>query len=279
MPKISRRVAAGLVVAVSAALAGCGGNTGSKPHAQINAVDVGTNLVNTSNNIDTGTVLVNGGASYEQEPYATPSRDLFVQSGTSSFQASTSMTLPTYTPVGATAATSVPPPTSSDNLVDGGTYTAFLVGRPDVPNPTQSNLSDLDARYIKVVVLPDNQAAPTAGHATVRAFSAVTDPSTPNVDIYVSGQGTAAPVFANVPYASQTTGATADQQLTAGTVTVSANIAGTGTVLLAPTSVTLVPGTKYTLVITEPTATYAGSGTAPTPPPTTTYGVALVSEP
>jgi len=282
MRKLSRGIAAGLVVAAVASVSGCGSSGGLKPHAQIRAVDVGTNVVNTTNNIDTATVLVNGGASYEQVPYTNPSRYLFLQSGTSTFQASTTMTLPTITyPVGfngnPNAVTStVPLPINSANVADGGSYTAMLIGRPDVPNPTQTDLSDLDARYLKVVVIPDNQAAPTAGHATVRALSAVTDPTMPALDIFVSGQGTALPVFANVPYATQAVGPTADQSLVAGTVTVSANIAGTATVILPPTTVTIPAGTEDTLVITEPTAVYAGSGTAPTPAPVTTYGVAVI---
>ena len=114
---------------------------------------------------------------------------------------------------------------------------------------------------------------------TVRALNAVTDPGTPAVDIFISGQGTASPIFAAVPYASQAVGATADQSLVAGTVTISANIAGTATVLVPPTTENLVAGSKYTLVVTQPTGAWAGAGTVPTPAPTTTYGLALVAAP
>lgn len=276
MRKLSRRIAAGLVVATVATVSGCGSSGGLKPHAQVRAVDVGTNVV-TPSNIDTATVLVNGGASYEQVPYSSPSRYLFLESGGSSFQASTTMALPQITyPIGYNGNTTVttgptPLPITTLNLVDGGSYTALLVGRPDVPAPLP-DLSDLDPRYLKVVVLTDNQVAPTAGHATVRAMSAVADPSRPALDIYVSGQGTASPIFTNVPFATQAAVATADQSLVAGTVTVSANIAGTATVILPPTTVTL-PAGKETLVITEPT----GDNTTVTPPTVTTYGVAVLS--
>ena len=97
MRKFPRRNATSHTTNTTTTHTGCGSSGGLKPHAQVRAVDVGTNVVNTTNNTDTATVLVNSGASYEQEPYNVPSRYLFLQSGVSSFQASTTMTLPTIT--------------------------------------------------------------------------------------------------------------------------------------------------------------------------------------
>jgi hypothetical protein len=288
MSKRTRRTIAGLAIAVGLALSGCSGSGGNgiKSNGQIRAVDVATNVVDTANNVDTATVLVNGGASYEGQPYGTASRYLYVQSGIQGFAVSTTMTLPTLTQPATTGGTlptttTVQPPQTAWNIANGGLFTAYIVGRPDVPNPTQVNLSDLDPRLLNVVVLRDDtQVAATAGHATVRVLNAICSPqnaTTPGaVDVYINGTA----VYSGVAYATkQTPPATADQQVPAGTVSVSVNIAGTGTVLVPPTPITLAAGSRYTLVADEPTAITQPGVVPPTPPAaSTTYGLTLVPD-
>jgi len=273
----TRRTAAGLALIVGFLLAGCSGSGGTKPNARVREVDTATNVVNTTTKADTAAVLVNGGASDVAAPYGAATRYLFVEAGTSAFQGTTTMTLPTITqtPAGSTTptTTTVPPPIDNVNLIDGGRYTGYLIGRPDVPNPTKPDLSDLDPRYLKCVVLQDNQAAPTAGMATVRVINGACDAG--NVDVLVNG----IVIYGFVPFATQAIPASADQPLTAGTVSVSVNVAGTSTVLVPATPVTLVAGGTYTLVVTEPTAVTQAGVVPPNPPATaTTYGLQLVGD-
>lgn len=307
MRNISRPFAAALVFAVGAALAGCGGGggNGTISNSQIRAVDVGTNLVYEGQ--DTGIVLINGGASFEQNVYGQPGHYQYIQAEGTSLEASTTlpepyMTYPIGTDNGNTTPVSVvvPPPYSGIFPVPGAYYTAYLVGRPDVPNPVDYPIppavdpADLSARYIKVVALEDNQAAPSAGHATVRAMSAVCDITTgqllsdvnplPTLNITVTGAGNNA-TYSNVPYASMPTPATPDQSLIGGTVNVSATATytpasgGTQTVplTLSPSTVSIPAGGKYTLVITEPTDITVDA-VAPTDVPKPTYGVALIQD-
>jgi hypothetical protein len=279
MRKQKGRIVAGIVATAGVLLSGCSGSSGSKPSSDIREVDVATNVVNTTTNADTAAVLVNGGGSDVAVPYGLASSYLFVQAGSIGFQGTTTMTLPTITQTlaGATTptTTTVPPTTSSDSLADGSFYTAYLVGRPDVPNPTNPNLSDLDPRYLKVVVLQDNQALPPTGQATVRLLNGACDAG--NIDVFINAG--AAPTFAGVPYTVQTTPATPDQFLTAGAVTVTVKATGSGTVLVPATPITLVAGNRYTLIVNEPTAITQAGVVPPTPPATaTTYSVVLVHD-
>ncbi len=279
MRKQMRRIAAGLAVTAGVLLSGCSGSSGSKPNALVREVDVATNVVNTTTKADTAALLVNGGASDVAVPYGLASRYLFVQAGSIAFRGSTTMTLPTLTqtPAGSTTSvtTTVPPTQSNVVLADGGTFTAYLIGRPDVPNPTQPDLSDIDPRFMKVVVLQDNQAGPPAGSATVRVMNGGCDAGA--VDVFVNGA--VAPTYAGVAYATQATPASTGQSLAAGAVNISVNAAGTNTVLVPPTAVTLAAGARYTLVVNEPTAVTQAGVVPPTPPATaTTYSVVLVQD-
>ncbi|MGO8672042.1 MAG: DUF4397 domain-containing protein [Capsulimonadaceae bacterium] len=281
------------VVSAAATVTGCGSTNavlgGAKSTAQIRAVDVATNTVNTSNNIDTATVLVNGGASYQSEPYATPSEYEYIVSGGVTLEGSTSMTLPTVTVPssngGTPTTTTVQPPNDVVTLATNGNYTAYLVGRPDVPNPTQSDLSDLDPRFLRVVVLRDNNLpSPPSGQVTVRFLSAICDPpqSTPetaspgpppNVDVYINGTK----VFSNVPYATQTTPSTTAISVPSGQMMVGVDLAGTSTVIVPPTPITVSAGDSDTVVAVEPTAVTQTGVVPPNPPAgTTTYGLEIV---
>lgn len=305
MRKISRRMCAGLLLAVGASLTGCGGSSsGTKPNAQVRSVDVGTNLVNDQSNFDTSELLINGGASSPTVNYGTPGPYYFLQSGTSQFVASTTEPEPTITyPPGTNDNNTLPvivtiqPITDIVNLSNGSVYTSFLVGRPDIPNPTElptppsTTPPDLDPRYISVVVLQDNQAAPASGHATVRVMSAVPDisvaPSTllgklPTLTVSITGAGNSA-TYSNVTYATQASSTTPDQSLIAGTVTVSVAATYTGTsgtttvnLPLSSNTLNLASGAKYTLVVDEPNDVTINAEAPQDVTQTVSYGLSLI---
>jgi hypothetical protein len=267
------------------AVTGCGSSVGTKPSAQIRAVEVATNTVDVNSKTDDAYMLVNTAALAAAPTYGLPTEYLFVEAGGSQLSGgfpngtptisaggvTKQLTLPTYVN-SSNVSTVVPAPITNVNLQDGHRYTAYLCGRPDVSNPTQSDLSDLDPRYFKGALLEDNQAAPPAGSATVRVLVSAADSG--NVDVLVNGSAVSA--FTNVGYApASTSPSSGDATITAGTVTVQVNAHGSGAVLVPATSVTLVSGGKYTLVVDEPTAAPSPAipGTAPT---SSTYGIDLV---
>lgn len=267
------------------AASGCGSSVGTKPSAQIRAVEVATNTVDVNTKTDDAYMLVNTAALAAAPPYGVATEYLYVEAGGSQLSGgfpngtptitvggvTKQLTLPTYVN-SSNVSTTVPAPITSVNLQDGHRYTAYLCGRPDVSNPSQSNLSDLDPRYFKGALLEDNQAAPPAGSATVRVLVSAADSG--NVDVLVNGAAISA--FKNIAYApTATTPSSTDATITAGTVTVQVNVTGTSNVLVPPTSLTLVSGGKYTIVVDEPTA--APSPALPSTAPTSaTYGVALI---
>jgi hypothetical protein len=264
-----RRRRALLLVAAAAAVAGCGGGTSSSNTSQVRSIDVATNTINAQSNSDTTVVLVNGAADAVSVPYGVTSPYLFVTSGVSSFAGgfpsgagpSLDTNPPGQTPeyvtvsipqvsANGTSSQVLPQPTNYA-LASGQKYTAYLCGVTDITDPTQTDLADLDPRYLRVAVLQDNQPAPPAGSATVRVL--VSAPDAGAVDVFANGAGTAQ--FPGVGYAPLSVpGSSANVTLPAGTVTFQANAAGTSTVLIPSTSETLAAGGTYTLVVGEPLA-------------------------
>ena len=273
--------------ALVATLSGCG-SASTKPSAQIRAVNVSTNTVDVTNHNDYGFLLVNTAAASGTLPYGTPTEYQYVEAGTSGFSGgfpnglptiatqsgNATLTLPKTTSSTSTTQIIVPPAVNKVNLVDGKQYTAYLCGRPDVASPTQADLSDLDSRYYKAVVLEDNQPTPPAGATTVRALLAAADSG--NVDILVNGS--VVPAFQNISYApAASQPSTNDATLPSGVVSVQVNKAGTATVLVPATPLTLTAGKAYTIVVDEPTAlpTPAVNGSAPD---SATYALALIKD-
>lgn len=304
MLKSTHRAIPGFVLAGSVLLSGCGSGGGVKPTAQVRAVDVATNVVNTFTTppTDTAVVTVNGGAADNLVvPYGTPTGYLYVQSGTSAFAGSTTMTIPTDTSLSTTAnqteTTFIAPPTNNQLLATGSFYTGYLVGRPDVPNPPGYNLpnttpTNLDPRFLCVVVCPDDQAAPPTGDATVRVVDGICDPeitstnppTLPKIDVYING--TAVPSLQQLAFDTVTppTTTSAPLFLPQGTFPIEVKDDATGAVLIpaantaAPT-ITLAAGNKYTLAISEPTAPTPSGVIPPIPPQTAlTYNVTLVQD-
>ncbi|BDI33243.1 hypothetical protein CCAX7_52940 [Capsulimonas corticalis] len=275
MQKNTRRAMAGWILAATAALAGCGGSSGTKPSGHIRAVDVATNTVDPSNNNDDGSVLVNGASSTIESHYGVASPYLYVEAGNSSFQGTaTTLALPSYsvTTNGATTTTAATAPLTTKNLSDGQVYTAYLIGRRDVANPLNADFSDLDnLHFLNVIVLQDNQAAPPSGDANVRVL--VAGPDVPAVDIHVDNSVPSA--LTNLKYDPAGT-ATSDVNVPAGAATFSVNATGTSNVIVPTQTLTLVAGKSYTLVVTEPTGAAVTGVTPATPPVVTTYGLALV---
>lgn len=237
-----------LIMSISV-MSGCSGTISTKPHAQIRKVDAATNILNTQNhNADTSIVAVNGADTFITTGYGTASSYLFLESGSSTFQGSSTLTLPKV----GTSSTTITPKVVSYNLMDGLKYTSYLIGRPDVANPTQADLSDIDPRFLSVIILADNQSVPAAGQATVRVVNGACDAG----NITVQVDGTAPSAFTNVPYATLSTPSTSDVSVAAGTRTIT--VATTNPASSFSKQITFSAGSKYTLVVNEPTA-------APTP--------------
>ncbi len=228
----SSALALAALLAVPAALTGCGGVNGSSPAARIRVADAATNAA-------TADVIVNSASAYGDLQNGGVSPYLYIGVSSSSFTYTTTTPLPTN---------SIPLTTNNVTLADGQFYTAFLIGRPDVSPPGGIGVNPLFAR---VVVANDSKPALASGQAAVRVVSAAPDIGT----VVVSGIG-AAPL--SVSYLT----VTAYQAVTAGTLSVSAaNPActasvgcGAGGVFVPATPVTVQAGQAYTLIVTEPTA-------------------------
>jgi len=234
--------------------AGCGSST-SDPTARIRTVNLST---------DAGTagILVNGGANGGDQGFGETTSYNFIGQGVSTFGYSTS---PALTATG-TAAFS-----PALRLNNGSFYTAYLIGRRDLPL-----LSDV--RFLQTVVIGNKGAAanylsgasyadPPSDQANVRILNGAPDAgydgTTPGaVDVLINGK----PAFTNVAYpafpkpvnatdtsAPATIPATTYHAYPSGAISVQVNAAGTSTVLVPPTDVSVSSGKAYTLVVTEPT--------------------------
>ena len=248
----------GLGGVLGAMSAGCGSSSSSST-ARIRGADFSVNGGTTG-------VLVNSTAVGGDLSYGQTSVYNYVGQGVSIFSFSTSVPLPTVTATGA-ATSAVFPPNPKLQLNNGSYYTAYLIGRVDVPPLTTTHT---DPRFLQTVIAGDKGAAvnylttpyadPPSGDANLRILNAAPDAGP--VDVLIGGKV----VFAGVPYpllplgiAGQSVPAvnpvTAYLPQPSGTLSVQVNAAGTSTVLLPPTSISVSSGQSDTVIFSETATT------------------------
>ncbi len=242
----------GLGGVLAALSAGCGSSSTSAT-ARVRGVDMSVNGATTG-------VLVNSTAVGGDLSFNQASAYNYVGQGDSVFGYSTSGTYPVTT-VNRTPTSPVVPPNSHLQLNNGSYYSAYLIGRLDVLPLT---VTKTDPRFLQTVVTGDKGAAvaaysaPPSGQANLRILNAAPDAGP--VDVLIGGKA----VFPSAAYpaipagiAGQNVAAvnpvTAYLPQPAGTLSVQVNAAGTSTVLVAPTNVSVSSGGAYTVVVTEPT--------------------------
>ena len=253
-----------IVGGVTAALStGCGSSS-SSPTAHIRGADFSVNGSTTG-------VLVNSTAVGGDLSYGQTSSYNYVGQGVSTFAFTSSVSFPTTTAAGATTSVVIPP-NPQLQLNNGSYYSAYLIGRVDVLPITTARA---DPRFLQTVITGDKGAAanyqptasgtvtavyadPPSGQANIRVLNAAPDAGP--VDVLIGGKvafaAAAYPALplgltgANVPAA---TPATPYSPLPSGTLSVQVNAAGTSTVLVPPTSISVSGGQSYTLLVTEPT--------------------------
>ncbi len=251
----------GMLAAFSA---GCGSSSTSAS-ARIRGADLSVN------GGTTGILLNNIGAIGGDLSFGQTSPYNYIGQGVSSFSFSTSGTYPVVTASGATT-TVVIPPNPQLQLNNGSYYSAYLIGRIDVPPLTTARA---DPRFLQVVVAGDKGAAanyitgatgttvtpyadPPSGQANLRILNAAPDAGP--VDVLIGGKV----AFPAVTYpllplglagnnVAAVTPVTAYAAQPSGTLSVQVNAAGTSTVLVPAVNVSVGSGGAYTLVVTEPT--------------------------
>ena len=253
-----------LLIAASAAgvlSAGCGSSSTSAT-ARIRGVDLSVNGGNTG-------VLVNSTAVGGDLSFGQASPYNYVGQGLSTFSFTTSASTSTVTTAGTTT-NAVFPPNSQMQLNNDSYYTAYLIGRVDVAPKT---IALADPRFLQTVVAGDKGAAanyqtgstytdPPSGEANVRILNAAPDAGP--VDVLISGKS----AFTSVTYPVLPSGVagndvpavnpvTAYSALPSGTLSVQVNAAGTSTVLVPPTSISVSSGQSYTVSVTETSITPA----------------------
>ncbi len=245
--------------------AGCGSSSSSAT-AHIRGADFSVNGGTTG-------VLVNSTAVGGDLLFGQTSGFNYIGQGTSAFSFTTSAAPAGITISGTT--TSVIPPSSKLQLNNNGYYTAYLIGRADVAPLTSARA---DPRFLQTVVAGDKGAAanyqssptgaaagavyadPPSGQANIRILNAAPDAGP--VDVLIGGK----PAFTGVTYPVLPLGLLTDQvaagnpvtaysALPSGTISVQVNAAGTATVLVPPTTLSIGSGQSYTVVVTEPAAT------------------------
>ncbi len=248
--RMARGVAVSLVSALSLALlAGCGGSGGTDS-ARLRAVDAAT---------DSGTanILVNSSATYGDQSYFAVSSYFYIGSGSSSFTA-----------LANTQSSSTQARTNSYSLSDGQFYTAYLVGRPTTALPTNTGFSE-------ILVTNDSKPTLTGNQAAIRVIDAAPDAG--GVDVLVNGSAPA-PSFSGVTFqkAVDNTFVGTYIPVPAGTLSVRVNLTGTSKAIIPATTVNVQAGRGYTLLVTEPTAGTAATGTVGGTAPT--YALQTTSE-
>jgi len=225
----------GVALALAACLfplTGCGGSSSSST-AHVRSVDAATNA-------GTANILINGGSTAGDQTYFSVSPYQFIQGGkTSTFTFTTSVSLPSNPTL----------PSNSYNIPDGDYFTAYLIGRSDVPVANKTDTTVVtDPRFLQVIAASDSHSTPS-GQVSVRVVHGAADAG--NVDVYVNGTLT----FPNVAYAT----ISSFTNVAPGTVTVQVNPVGSNTALIGPTNVTIQSGQAMTVVATETstTPTYA----------------------
>ena len=210
-------------------LTGCGGSSSSNT-AHIRSVDAATNA-------GTANIVINGGSSTADQTYFSVGGYEYIQGGkSSSFTFTTSVSLINNAIL----------PSNSYNLSDGTYYSAYLIGRSDVPVASTSDTTIVtDPRFLQVIVASDSHDTPS-GQVSVRVVHAAPDAG--NVDVYINGIKT----LTSVPYAT----ISSFSNVASGTVTVQVNKTGTSTALIGPKTFSSVPsGHALTLLATEPSTT------------------------
>ncbi len=243
------------------AVAGCGSSS-SDSTARIRSADYAVNGITANVTVNTA---VNGGDLNQGQ--STPYN--FIGEGLSDFGFITSATLP------ADIATVGTPPDARLQLNNGSFYSAYLIGRADLEGKK-------DSRFLQTVVTGDKSAAaayagtvkyapPPSGQANVRVLNAAPDagfiaPNTTGaVDVLINGKvaysavaypplliaTTGAVDSASVAYAPASVPVTPYLALPSGTISVQVNLAGTSTVIVPPTNLSVSGGSAYTLIVGE----------------------------
>ena len=239
--------------------AGCGSSS-SDSTARIRSADYAVNG-NTAN--VTVNTAINGGDLDQGQ--STPYN--FIGDGESDFGFVTTATLP------ADIATIGSPPNSRLQLNNGSFYSAYLIGRADVRGK-------LDKRFLQTVVTGDRSAAaytgtvkytsPPSGQANLRVLDAAPDAgfTAPNttgaIDVLINGKLTYSAVAypslliatgttdtGTIAYAPAAVPVTPYQPVISGTISVQVNVAGTSTVIVPPTNLSVSGGSVYTLIVSE----------------------------
>ena len=265
-----RGMAAALLLGAAGVLsAGCG-STSSRSTAHIHGTDLSVNGGTTG-------VLVNLTAVGGDLSFGQTSAYNYVGQGLSTFSFTTSASIPTTTVAGIAATGDVIPPNSQLQLNNDSYYSAYLIGRADVMPLT---ITRPDPRFLQTVVAGNKGAAanyqtgapsttvtlysdPPSGEANIRILNAAPDAGP--VDVLIGGK----PAFTSVAYpllpvvpagntannAPAVTPVTPYQALPSGTLSVQVNAAGTSTVLVPPTNVSVSSGQSYTVAVTETSIT------------------------
>ena len=260
---IAAPILLGLGGLLGALSAGCG-SSGTSASAHIRGADFSVNG-------GTVGVLVNSTAVGGDLMFGKTSLFNYVGQGVSAFSFTTSATPATITVGGTT--TTVIAPSQKLQLNNNNYYTAYLIGRVDVAPLTSARA---DPRFLQTVVTGDKGAAaayqtsaggaavvyadPPSGQANIRILNAAPDAGP--VDVLIAGK----PAFTGVAYPALPLGSSTDQvaavnpvtaysALPSGTLSVQVNAAGTATVLVPPTPISVGSGQSYTVIVTEPSVT------------------------
>ena len=240
--------------------AGCGSSSSSSATARIRGVDLSVNGGTTG-------VLVNLTAVGGDLSFGQSSSYNYVGQGVATLGFTSSAPTSPVTAAGVATGT-VFPPSAQMQLNNGSFYTAYLIGRADVPPQT---VARPDPRFLQTVIAGDKGAAanyqtsstysdPPSGDANVRILNAAPDAGP--VDVLIGGRA----AFTSVAYPLIPSGVagndvpainpvTAYSALPSGTLSVQVNAAGTSTVLVPPTNISVSSGQSYTVSVTEPSIT------------------------
>lgn len=260
---IAAPILLGLGGLLGALSTGCGSSSTSST-AHIRGADFSVNGGTTG-------VLVNSTAVGGDLSFGQTSGFNFIGQGVSNFGFTTSLPYPTVTVTGATIAP-FGPASPTLQLNNDSYYTAYLIGRVDAAPLTAARVSP---RFLQTVVVGDKGAAanyqasvtgatayadPPSGQANIRILNAAPDAGP--VDVLIGGK----PAFTGVTYPALPLGLSTDQvaavnpvtaysALPSGTLSVQVNAAGTATVLVPPTNISIGSGQSYTVLVTEPAVT------------------------
>lgn len=249
-----RHMGAAALVLTAALLAGCGGSGSStRDTARIRGVDAAVNA-------GTVNILVNNGSTNGSLNFLDVSDYLFIEPKDNiKFSYTTSVSAPANTSVKATQA----------SLTKDQHYTAFLIGRADLPakdtgdkdkdgKPIYAN----DPLFLQVVVAPA-RPTPPSGQASVRVLNAAPDAGA--VDVRLTSSGGAPLQLSNVGFGA----IPASQSVAPGAFQLSAAKTGASAALVSKPDISLQSGKSYTIILTEQ---LSGTPAAPV------YGVKVIED-